>query len=319
MMMVIAAAPVLAQQPPAFDDPQQAAADPDFAIQGEYVGQFEADGQERRLALQVVAMGGGQFKALGFAGGLPGDGWDNVEPVAAEGSLTDGAVTFKSDTHQAVVRDGTAAISEIGGPVFCTLMRVTRRSPTENAPPPPGAVVLFDGKDARNWINGKLTPDGLLMQGTTSTQTFGDHTLHIEFRLPYMPAARGQQRGNSGVYLQGRYEVQMLDSFGLEGRDNECGGLYKIAAPMLNMCFPPLAWQTYDIDFTAARFDDSGKKTADARITVRHNGVLIHRDVALPAPTTAAPNKVENSKPGSVYLQNHGNPVRYRNIWVVTK
>jgi hypothetical protein len=136
--------------------------------------------------------------------------------------------------------------------------------------------------------------------------------------LPYMPEARGQGRGNSGLYLQGRYEVQMLDSFGLEGKDNECGGLYKIAAPKVNMCLPPLTWQTYDVDFAAAKFDSEGKKTVNAMITVRHNGVVIHEDQELPDATHAAPNKEEN-KPGPVYLQNHGNPVRYRNIWVKPK
>ncbi|MBW3600671.1 MAG: DUF1080 domain-containing protein, partial [Planctomycetes bacterium] len=136
-------------------------------------------------------------------------------------------------------------------------------------------------------------------------------------RLPYQPQDRGQARGNSGVYLQGRYEVQMLDSFGLEGKQNECGGLYSVKDPDVNMCYPPLEWQTYDIDFTAARYDEEGKLTADPRVTVRHNGVVIHDDVELPGErnTTAAPVK-PGPEGGPVYLQDHGNPVRYRNIWV---
>jgi hypothetical protein len=116
--------------------------------------------------------------------------------------------------------------------------------------------------------------------------------------------------------MQGRYEVQMLDSFGLEGKHDECGGLYSVKNPDVNMCLPPLAWQTYDVDFTAAEFDAAGKKTKDAEMTVRHNGVEIHKNVRLPKGTTAAPVG-EGKDPGPLYLQDHGNPVRYRNIWIV--
>ena len=133
-----------------------------------------------------------------------------------------------------------------------------------------------------------------------------------------MPEARGQERGNSGTYLQGRYEVQILDSFGLEPRDNECGGIYSVGPPRLDMCYPPLAWQTYDIEFTAAKFDAAGKKTADARMTVRHNGVLIHDGRAVDHATTAS-IEGESPSPGPVYVQDHGCPVRFRNVWLVKR
>ena len=178
-------------------------------------------------------------------------------------------------------------------------------------------MVLFDGKSAGEFIGGKMTDDGLLIAGATSNRKFQNCQLHVEFLLPFMPQARGQGRGNSGCYLQGRYEVQMLDSFGLAGEDNECGGIYSIKRPDVNMCYPPLAWQTYDIDYTAAKYD-GGKKVGNAKITVRHNGVVIHKDVELPKSTTAAPVP-EGPEPGPIYLQDHGNPVRYRNIWVVEK
>jgi hypothetical protein len=158
---------------------------------------------------------------------------------------------------------------------------------------------------------------GLLIAGATSKRKFQSCQLHVEFLLPFMPTARGQGRANSGVYLQGRYEVQMLDSFGLKGENNECGGLYSIKAPDVNMCFPPLSWQTYDIDYTAAKFVD-GKKTQDANMTVRHNGIVVHKSVPLPHATTAAPVP-EGPEPAPIYLQDHGNPVRYRNIWLVEK
>ncbi|MBN2451656.1 MAG: DUF1080 domain-containing protein [Lentisphaeria bacterium] len=149
-----------------------------------------------------------------------------------------------------------------------------------------------------------------------SREIFQDHRLHLEFRTPFMPAARGQGRGNSGVYLQGRYEVQILDSFGLEGLDNECGGIYRVARPRVNMCAPPTQWQTYDIDFRAPRFDADGRKTEPARITCRHNGVVIHQDLAIPGPTGGGSGD-NLDQPGPLLLQDHGNPVQFRNIWVL--
>lgn len=145
---------------------------------------------------------------------------------------------------------------------------------------------------------------------------FGDFRMHIEFCTPFMPEARGQGRGDSGVYLQGRYEVQVLDSYGLEGRDNECGGIYQIGQPIVNMCAPPMQWQTYDIVFRAARFDDEGKKSKGAEVTIKHNGVEIHKGTELPRVTGGALDANE-AEPGGIYLQDHGNTVRYRNIWLV--
>jgi hypothetical protein len=130
-----------------------------------------------------------------------------------------------------------------------------------------------------------------------------------------MPAAQGQARGNSGVYIQRRYEVQILDSFGLAGEPNECGGLYRQQAPDLNMCLPPLTWQTYDIHFQAARWDDAGKKTANAKISVYLNGVAVH--AAREIPTKTGAGQPEGPEPRSILLQNHGDPVQFRNVWIV--
>ena len=302
-------------KPPAYLSAEEAGED--FAIQGEYLGML--DGQ--KIGVQVWAKGKGEFEAVGFTGGLPGDGWDenrkDRQTVTGRREPGKKVATFRHQNSIVIVDGSTAEVEENG--VKVTLKKETRTSPTLGAKPPAGAVVLFDGQGVNRFPNSQID-DKLhaLKEGITSEDTFHDCSLHVEFMLPFIPEARGQGRGNSGLYLQGRYEVQMLDSFALDGKDNECGGLYKIASPRINMCLPPLTWQTYDVDFTAAKYDETGQKLVNAKITVKHNGVLIHENQELPGPTASAPRK-EDDKPGPVYLQNHGNPVRYRNIWVVRK
>lgn len=300
---------------PQYTDP--AKTDADFAYQGEYSGEVKTEEDTVKFGVQIIALGGGKFHAVAYHGGLPGDGWDKGDKIEVDGELKDGAVTFKSDMGTGVAKDGAFTISTPDGKQVAVLKKVMRESPTLGAKAPEGAVVLFDGKDAEQWQGGKVE-EGLLCQGVTSKQKFGSHKLHIEFRTPYSPENRGQGRGNSGLYLQGRYEVQMLDSFGLKGEQNECGGIYSVGAPSVNMCLPPLAWQTYDVEYTAGEFDKDGKVVKNPRVTVLHNGVVIHKDIELPGErnTTAAPVKA-GPEPGPVYLQDHGNPVRYRNIWVV--
>jgi len=305
---------------PAFAaDPKAAVTDPakadaDFAVQGEYLSEGD-----KKLGAQVIALGDGKFDLVVYTGGLPGAGWSSGgKKDKAAGETKEGVTTFTHDKGTGVLKDGVLTLTAKENGESLVLKRVERKSPTLGAKAPEGAVVLFDGSTADNFQNGKITEDKLLQQGVTSKQKFQDCTLHIEFQTPYQPYARGQGRGNSGCYLQGRYEVQVLDSFGLEGKDNESGGVYSIKAPDVNMCLPPLAWQTYDIDYTAAKFDENNKKTANAKITVRHNGVVVQENLELPKGTTAAPVK-EGPEPGPLYLQDHGNPVRYRNIWLVEK
>ena len=298
-----------------YTDP--AKVDDDYAFQGEYSGEVMTADGDLKVGAQVIALGDGKFRMVGYHGGLPGDGWEGGEKREADGQRKGDRAVFEFDENTVVIENKKITVTDSSGSRRGELEKVDRKSPTLGSKPPEGAVVLFEGKDADAWQKGRMTDDGLLMQGVTSKQRFGSHTLHIEFRLPYMPYARGQARGNSGIYLQGRYEVQKLDSFGLEGKNNECGGIYTIAEPKVNMCYPPLTWQTYDIDYTAAEYDGN-KKTKNARVTVKHNGVTIHDNVELTHATTAAPLK-EGPERGPVYLQDHGNPVRYRNIWVVEK
>jgi len=298
----------------AFTDPEKAG--PDYQVQGEYTGDVPGHGA---FAMQVIAEGDGKYMLRALKGGLPGDGWDGSTQHRFTGKTVNGKVTFAGNVASGEISGGTltATLSDSGDMV--RMKRVVRRSPTEGLKPPAGAVVLFDGKNADAWDKGKVE-NGLLStmvpNGVNSKQTFGDCTVHVEFRTPFMPHATGQARGNSGVYLQGRYEVQVLDSFGLAGKNNECGGIYELSDPIVNMCYPPLQWQTYDIEYVAAKFDSAGKKVNDAVITVKHNGVLVQDHVALKHDTRAAPVKDGPAK-GPLHLQNHGNPVHFRNIWVV--
>jgi hypothetical protein len=194
--------------------------------------------------------------------------------------------------------------------------------------PPEGAVVLFDGKNLEGWVRRTDKQpakwkriDGGVMQvqggDIMTSQTFdGSFKLHVEFRVPYMPQAKGQGRGNSGVYVQGRYEVQILDSYGLQSKDNDCGGIYGIAAPLVNACKAPTVWQSYDIEFTAPKCEN-GKKVEPARMTVYHNGTKIHDNVKITKDNTTAGLGGDPCTPGPILLQDHGNPVQFRNIWLV--
>lgn len=293
-------------------------ADPDFLVQGEYTGEVETKDGKLKAGAQVIALGEGKFRLAAYRGGLPGDGWDKSERIIGNGETKGGVVISTSEKGGGRIANGILTILNKNGDEVGKLSRIERHSPTLGATPPAGAIVLFDGTSVVQFDQARLSMDGLLIPAATSKRKFQNCTLHVEFRTPYQPQDSGQARGNSGVYLQGRYEVQILDSFGLDGKNNECGGIYTIKDPDVNMCFPPLAWQTYDIDYTAAVYDAAGKKTKNATITVRHNGVVVHKDVELTKATTAAPVP-EGPEPGPIYLQDHGNPVLYRNIWLVEK
>lgn len=306
----VARSDVLPPSIPAIDD--------DFAVQGEYVGVLRTpEGRAQTTGLQVVARGNGEFIAVEYVGGLPGNGGTAENRRKLSGARSDGTVALTGEGRRIEIVGFWATVRDEAGRELGRLRKHHRLSQALWAAPPPGAIVLFDGHGAEKFAKGMTTPDGLLNIGADTKQAFGDFTLHLEFRTPYMPKARGQARGNSGVYIQGRYELQILDSFGLDGLNNECGGIYTRQAPLVNMCFPPLSWQSYDIDFTAARFDASGTKIAPARITARHNGVVIHQDYEIPGKTGAgAP---EGPEPRPIRLQDHGNPVHFRNIWIVDR
>jgi hypothetical protein len=194
--------------------------------------------------------------------------------------------------------------------------------------PPKGAVILFDGKNLDQWEIDKhwKLVDGLLVVDPAEShrgcristkQNFTDFTLHVEFWLPLMADQTGQARSNSGVFLSGRYEVQILDTYGHPPEDNGAGGIYKVAAPRVNASLPPERWQSYDIQFRAPRFrgDEVVEKP---RMTVVYNGVKIHDDLELKVFATPNGKFDGYARSGPILLQNHHAAVRFRNIWVTT-
>lgn len=267
------------QEKKAFTDAESAG--PDFQVQGDYEG-----------GAQVVARGDGAFDVI-LAGGRKLAAKREGDEVRVEGGAIAGGL-LKLDS---------------GGP---TQKLVIRKSPAEGAKPPEGAIILFDGKSADAWEKGKVVEGNLLYCGTKTKRLFRDLRLHVEFRLCYGP--RWPDRSNSGVYLGGRHEVQIFDSFGVaKPGPGDCGGIYGTAGPKVNLCFPPLSWQTYDIEYRMQRYE-GGKKVANARLTVDHNGVRIHDAVEVAKETTASILK-EADEPGPIHLQDHGSPVVFRNIW----
>jgi hypothetical protein len=302
-----------------FTDPVKAG--PDYKIQGEYLGEMDLPEGKIVYSVELVARGDGKFLAVAYPGGLRGEGASIYERGTGWGKTTDGVTSFVADNGKSkgIMRGETLVITNVFGEQYGTMKKVARKSPTLGVKPPEGALVLFDGSDTEHFENGRLSEDKVLKAGGTTKGKFQNFTLHIEFRTPFMPSAKGQERGNSGVYLQGRYEIQILDSFGLEAQKDSCGAIYSVAAPNIEMSYPPLCWQTYDIDFTAAHFDQTGKKTESARVTVKQNGVLVHDHVKIPNATPGGLLEAESPEPGPLYFQDHGCPVEFRNVWIVDK
>ena len=197
-------------------------------------------------------------------------------------------------------------------------------TPGEGTAPPSDAIVLFDGENLSAWEGGEKwnVENGVAIPregGIASKQAFGDIQLHLEWATPQEVSGQGQGRGNSGVYLMGKYEVQILDSYKNDTYfDGQAGAIYKQWPPLVNASRQPGEWQTYDIIFTAPRFDEQGKLAAPAYITLLHNGVLVQNHTELKGGTfyDRPPKYEAHPEKLPLHLQFHGNPVRFRNIWV---
>ena len=196
--------------------------------------------------------------------------------------------------------------------------------PGTNGSAPSDAIVLFDGKNLDQWTGGDkwIVKDGVATAdkgGITTKQEFGDCQLHLEFASPGEVEGEGQQRGNSGVYFMGKYEVQVLDSYNNETYfDGQCGSIYKQYPPLVNACRKPGEWQTYDIIFKAPRFEENGSLKSPAYVTVIHNGVVIQNHTELKGDTSYVrpPVYQKHEAKQPIFIQYHKDAVQFRNIWI---
>jgi len=316
----------------------------DLELMGDYEGSFlDAPGGHyfninKPVAAQVVNVREGEY-AIRFTQQLDARADAYFEGV---GKLEGDAIVFDANGWNGRAAGGvlTGTANNGGQQIKFELKRVERLSPTLGAKPPAGAVVLFDGKNFDQWKHGDGRPvswhllgNGVMEVRSAHSQqdrdqgiggdiqtkeVFGDCRIHLEFRYPVEPGKAGQGRGNSGFFFQGDYEVQVLNSYGLQGLWNECGALYKMSPPKVNAARPPMQWQTYDVEYKASVWKD-GKKISPPRITVRHNGVLIHDRQEISHVTAHAfdQRSQEPQGPGPIRLQDHSNAIQYRNIWLL--
>jgi hypothetical protein len=287
---------------------------PEYATQGEYLGTVDVNGNEVRLGVQVIARGDSQFIAMFYEGGLPGDGIDDSQDrTEVPGELLDVTAEFEGSGITAVVslEDSTLTGQSADWGEF-TLNKIFRRSPTLGWEPVQDALVIYREPadsvnlreyviDERGYIAAEKVPDSeaFIGENTIFDVPYRNFQLHLEWIEPFQPSCRDQARGNSGVAIRDRasgwFELQVLESFGMELADNHCGAFYQRATPQLMMSLPPLIWQTYDIFLN------------EDEITVYQNGVIIHENLSVPSTSSSS---------AVIWLQDHAHPVFYRNIWV---
>lgn len=313
----------LAQEPYGATDPQM----------GHYEGSWQAGGTEKnRLQAQIRPLGDGTYDGFVLL--------ERSRKVIAALKLTPNG----KDGSGATVLQGKSAVDHLAGELMPKLEAtlklhnkqitgtfkgdigegtleatpVKKTSPTLGKKAPEGAKMVFDGKDTSQWANftWKLVDGGAMEVAggnITTKEKLTDFELHVEFRTPYMPSARGQARGNSGVYLQSIYEVQVLDSFGLFPLQiNDCGSIYAVKTAQANGCLPPTEWQTYDITF----HQGDTAKNEQPTITVVQNGITTIDNAQVPANIVGKGGGGGNPNGGFLMLQDHGDRVQYRNIWV---
>ncbi len=290
---------------------------------GEYRGEFLPDSVVKlEASAKVIAEGDGYYRVVITAPGREGLDGAAVELYGREFGPEVGLFGRAGGYHwNGTIKKGLLVASTDYGLSF-RLNRMESKAPGAGLKPPEGAVVLLayepnQKPDLGQWTNPawQATGDGAMQcapgKGETRTRReFGPIArLHLEFKLPLEPRNRGQGRANSGVYIADRYEVQVLDSFGLTHTSGDCGGLYGLARARVNASLPPGTWQTYDIRFEPARLNAEGKVAEKPRITVVHNGITIHDRQEI--------DGSEHRLKGPLQLQDHGHPIEYRNIWLL--
>ena len=304
------------------------------AFMGEYEGTYKADRtQTTKATAKVIAEGPGYYRVV-----LQAEPLTRGEPTAQfevygvqQGTRVNLFGRANSEMWAGLIAGGKLMADPGYYGMGFELTKTTRTSTTEGSQPPAGAVVLLpfeSGKapDTSAWTGGAWKPqdDGSLQcapgKGSIATkQSFGDMKLHVEFWLPLMRDSFGQGRANSGVYLNNLYEIQVLDSFGLVPSMGDCASIYDQTRPLLNANLPPERWQTYDITFRAPRMNADGSVKEKARVTVELNGLKVQDNVPIEGGTAGhEPGKPPaNAVSGPLQLQDHGNLIRYRNIWLV--
>lgn len=311
--------------------PARSHAEDPFA--GAYEGVYHADrSQDTKAVTRVIPEGPGYYRVSVQAEPLaPGDPTIQLEFYGVQqGSTVNLFGRANTQRWQGTIVGEKLVASPGYYGIGLEGTKTLRKSPTEGAPPPSGAVVLIPyapGKppETSAWKGGAWKPqdDGSLQcdpgKGSiTTTRNFGDMKLHVEFWLPLMAESFGQSRANSGVIINNIYEIQVLDSFGLVPSMGDCGAIYDQTRPRVNATLPPERWQTYDIAFRAPRLNPDGSVAEKARVTVDLNGVRVQDNVAIEGATAGhAPGKPPvNAATGPLQLQDHGNRVRYRNVWL---
>lgn len=304
--------------------------------QGEWLDSYEGYGPRKGelVAAQIIDIGRDRYRLR-----LLPEFDKRCEPfVEIEASGGSASFSFeKGDWKIELTPEGLAGhLLQSGKEVRFELGKVIRLSPKLGLEAPEGADVLFDGSHFEHWrqldesldsVAWVLTEEGAMhkpmknrVKGAKYTlatkKGYRDCKLHLEFRYPWQPEKSGQGKGNSGVFLQGAYEIQILNTYGLPGYYDQCGAFYKTAAPKVNMASPSMQWQSYDIEFYGPRFDDEGNKVKNAVATVYHNGVLIHSQQELPE-RIGGIGVGEPKGPSPLTLQDHGAPVEYRNMWIL--
>lgn len=311
-----------------------------WQIQGEYYGSISGGGGN--LGAWVVAKGNNVYDIVILPNGLVsipgqvGGGWGGSSKYtgsATWNSTTNAYAVTTANGYKTTTITGTGTNRVITGTtptnVSFTLNRVVRKSPVLGMKPKPEwgtasswfdstAAAAAPSSELSKWVANNTTPQvkfgGYLYRGIRTSATHGAGFLHIEVMGAFQPTATGQSRANSGIYLHSKYEMQVLDSFGLTGANNEMGGIYTVSAPLINAALPPMTFQTYDCYFTPRTSGANGDTAGAALMTVYLNGVLVQNNVKVPI-TTEAGFTGSQLAAGALYLQDHGNEVVYNNVW----